>query len=203
MSGRTWIHQLRLGTEIALWRHGWGPVVVIALGGLAVGAFAMHRLWTQEAVEAGHRTTLLTNKIQAVRLQPQAQPSPTPEQERLAALRSTVYAKEAVTPLVREVFASAQRHGLASKEADFRLTTQGFGGLEQQQVVLPLQGSYPSFRSFVLDLLQNHPGISVDQIQIKREGVSQGEPEIRARLSIWTDPGKRDVPVQASKEGLK
>ena len=203
MRGRTWVHQLRLRAEIALWRHGWGSLIVIALAGLAAGTFAMHRLWTQEAAEVARRTAQLTDQIQAIRLQPQAQPSPTPEQERLAALRSTVYAKEAVTPLVREVFASAQRHGLASKETDFRLTTQGFGGLEQQQVVLPLQGSYPSFRSFVLDLLQSHPGISVDQIQIKREGVSQGEPEIRARLSIWTDPGKRDVPAQASKEGLK
>lgn len=203
MSGRTWIHHLRLRTEIALWRHGWGAVVVIALGGLAVGAFAMHRLWMQETAEAVQRAAQLTSKIQAVRLQPQAQASPTPEQERLAALRSTVYAKEAVTPLVRDVFARAQRHGLATKEADFRLTTQGFGGLEQQQLVLPLHGSYLSFRSFVLDLLRNHPGISVDQIQIKREEVSQGEPEIRARLSIWTDPGKHGVPARESKEGLK
>lgn len=203
MNCRTWIPQLRLRTEIGLWRHGWGTVVLITLLGLAVSAFAVRGLWTQAAVDAGHRTARLTAEIQAVRRQPAAAVSVSPEQERLAALRSAVYAKEAVTPLVRDVFARAQHHGLVAKEADFRLMTQGFAGLQQQQLVLPLQGSYPSFRSFVLDLLQNHPGVSVDQIQIKREGVSQGEPEIRVRLSIWTDPGKQDAPAQDSKEGLK
>lgn len=203
MNGRTWIPQLRLRTEIGLWRHGWGSVVLITLLGLAVGGFAVRAIWTQAAVDAGHRTTRLTAEIQAVRLQPPAAALETPEQERLAALRTAVYAKEAVTPLVRDVFVRAQRHGLVAKEADFRLTTQGFAGLQQQQLVLPLQGSYPSFRSFVLDLLRNHPGVSVDQVQIKREGVSQGEPEIRVRLSIWTDPEKHGASAQDSKEGLK
>lgn len=203
MNDRTWIHQLRLRSEISLWRYGWGSFVLITLLGLAVGAFAMRGQWTQAVVDAGYRTARLTTEIQALRLQPPAAVSVSPEQERLAALRSVVYSRGAVTPLVRDVFARAQRHGLAAKEADFRLTTQGFSGLQQQQIVLPLQGSYPSFRSFVLDLLQNYPGVSVDQIQIKREGVSQGNPEIRVRLSIWTDPEKHDALAPDTKEGLK
>lgn len=200
MSARTWLHDVRLRAEIGLWRHGWGTLVLVTLAGVAGGAFVLQGLWAQAAFDAGQRMTQLTTELQKARLQAPAAPQATPEQERLASLRSVLYARDEVTSLVRDVFTRAQRHGLAVQETDFRLTTQGFAGLQQQQLVLPVQGTYLSFRAFVLEVLRSHPGVSVDQIQIKRLGVSQNEPEIRVRLSIWIDPEKRSTAQEDAKE---
>lgn len=186
----------RLRVEVALWRHGWGGVVIVALLALSGTALLMHQHWAHAADEAQLRLTRLNAEIETARRQLSAIPKSTPEQERHALLRTALSTQDDVMPLVRDVFAQARQHGLIAKEAEFRLTSQGFAGLQQQQVLMPLQGTYPAFRSFVNDLLRSQPGVSVDQIQIKRAVVAQGAPEILVRLSIWIDPLKRDAGAQ-------
>lgn len=196
MTVQTRIYALRLRAEIALWRHGWGVVVVFALLALSGTALLMQQHWVQAEDEAQLRLKKLSAEIETVQRQLPVVPKSTPEQERHALLRTVLSSQEGVTPLVRDVFAQARQHGLIVKEAEFRLTAQGFAGLQQQQVLMPLQGTYPAFRSFVNDLLRSQPGVSVDQIQIKRAAVAQGAPEIQVRLSIWIDPLKRDAGAQ-------
>ena len=196
MTGQRVMGDVRLTVEIGLWRHGWGLLVVGALWLAIVSTYSLCLLWHQEEADAKQRVLELSGEVAAARNRAPSAPTNSPEQNRLNSLRSAVYSEGTVTPLVREVLAKATQHGLVSKEAEFRVTSQGFSGLQQRQIILPLRGTYTALRSYVIDVLRDHPGLSVDQVQLKRAGVSQGSPDILVRMSIWVDPTKHEAPAQ-------
>ncbi|OGB19427.1 MAG: hypothetical protein A2W72_24225 [Burkholderiales bacterium RIFCSPLOWO2_12_67_14] len=197
-----WGASLRLRTGVWLWRHGWG---VLLLAGAVVIAPAAHlvRLQVEAQSQQAHvRIGKLRSSLAAAARQPAAPKTPaSPDQQTLSALHRIVYSQGDVNRIVRQLYALGTQHQLDLQQADFRQDTQGFGGLVQQQVTLPVQARYPQLKAFMLQALQQFPGLSIDQIVIQRESVAQDRPEVTLKLSIWVSPGTTAPTIKTTQPG--
>ena len=115
---------------------------------------------------------------------------PSTEELLLTQLAQTSYAESQLSDLLRQIAQLAKAKGLLIAQSEFQSSNEGHGGLRQQQVTLPVRAGYPQLRQFVEELLLKFPGLSVDQLVLKRETVAQDRADVRLRLSLWIDPGK-------------
>jgi hypothetical protein len=188
---------LRLHTEVFFWRQGYVWALVLILMMVACGMFLGERYLLQPKQRLLAQTA---EKLQSSLLaQQQARDSTnqhTPLDPSLAAqasLRSVMVDRDALGNIIRSLHAAAHRHGIELDSSDYQQKGQGRGEFVQQTVTLPMRVGYARFKPFLMDVLRTNPGISVDQISIKREAVSQGDPDIVLRLSVWvaTQPGTK------------
>lgn len=180
----------RLRLEILLWRHG-----VIWLGVLALLLAAL-LLWVavlpggaQQLAQA-QAELLALQSGQAVRTVSPSERAGQQDLALVAELDRVVLSEPEVSEVLRRLGRIAQSKGLTLTETDFQATGEGLGGLRRLQLTLPLRAAYPQVREFVEAVLLEFPGVSVDQMLLKRESVGQRQGEIRLRLSIWTNPAK-------------
>ncbi len=197
-----WGAALRLHTGVWLWRHGWGMLLLASIIGLALAAYLVRLQVEAQSLQANVRIGELQSSLAAAALQPAAPPAPaSPDQQTLSALHRIVYTQDDVNRIVRQLYALGTQHQLDLQQADFRQDPQGFGGLVQQQVTLPVQARYPQLKAFMLQALQQLPGLSIDQIVIQRENVAQDRPEVTLKLSIWVSPDTTAPAIKTPRPG--
>ena len=190
MSGVRWRWQtLRTGLEIAAWRHGWlwGVNLVLGLAVLLshfVGLPQQHR-----ANDLARQTLLGVQAEQARKSQSPVPVLPTDnDPQQLAALTRISVAEADVGEVLQRISQIASKQGLRLAQSEFQTSREGHGGLRQVQVTLPLRASYPQLRGWIDAVLRQMPGVSIDQITLKRETVAQAQADIRIKLSIWVAP---------------
>jgi hypothetical protein len=187
MNWQRWCLQL----EILLWRYGWLWAVLIAL---LLAGIALNAGWL------AHQTSVLS--LQSSRLaalkQAQEQSSRTPppdlaitDDARAAQqLMKVAYAPTEVSTTLQLIQQIARAKGIALTQSEFQTGNEGHGGLRQVQVTLPVRCSYPQLRDFIDTVLRQLPGISLDQVVLKRDNVAQSQADVRLKLSIWVHPQK-------------
>lgn len=187
----------RLRIEVFLWRQGtiWPLIPVLLI--LALTLFAVEQLQLKPAMQASEqavqqaaadlRTARKNSSSSATKSEGNAV-------EHRQMLQNALYSRAEVTAIVRALHASAGHHDLRVLSSDFQLQSSGVDGIARQTVSMPFQANYQQFKQFLLDVLRKHPGVSVDQIAIKREVAMQGRPEVLVKFSIWTrtEPGSAD-----------
>lgn len=181
----------RLRLEIALWRYGliWVLAAVLVLLALTLRAVVLPNAqaalddaqaqWTQVRAQQVRQQGVVSAAVQ-----------PTTDDSVVADLVQASYAQAEVSEVLRRVAKIAHDQGLALAQSEYQSGTEGHGGLRQMQVTLPLRASYPQVRQFIEAVLRELPGVSVDQLLLKRETVAQSQAEIRLRLSLWVNPAK-------------
>ena len=122
------------------------------------------------------------------RLSAPAQPSH--EDAVLNQLFEVSFSETGVSDILRSVGRIAQRNGVVLSQSEYQNSAEGHGGLSRLQVTMPLRASYPQLKKFVEQVLLEYPGISVDELVLKRESVAQNQVEVRVKLSLWIQPGK-------------
>lgn len=182
----------RLWVEVFLWRQGliWFLVPLLLITALVLFAFDQLKLQPEMQLaeqvlaqtEANLRAANRNATNAATRL---ATNERTPQQ----ALEDVLISSADVTAIVRDMHAIALHHELRVLSSDFQLQASGVDGIARQTVSMPFQASYQQFKRFLMDVLRNHPGVSVDQVSIKREASIQGRPEVLVKFSIWTKAG--------------
>lgn len=187
-----WIRrgQVRLWLEILLWRHGlvWPGVLALLVAVLA--------LWLVLLPSGAHQLAQAQAEVQrlqsgqAVLALSPAERAGQEDAALVAELDRVALSEQEVSEVLRRLGRIAQSKGLTLTETDFQATGEGLGGLRRLQLTLPLRAAYPQVRQFVEAVLLEFPGVSVDQMLLKRESVGQRQGEIRLRLSIWTNPAK-------------
>jgi hypothetical protein len=181
----------RLFVQVGLWRHGWIWLVIMLLLLLAL---LMQQLWLPSLNRSAQQAQALIRQLEdqqvAQRNTPVATPTLTADDLALQALDRATYAESQITPTLRAIYAIAAKQGITVAQSEFQTNNEGRGGLRQLQVTLPMRTNYPQFKAFTQELLRQHAGISLDQLQIKRESITQKQPEVRIKLSLWIDPRK-------------
>ena len=192
---------LRLRIEVLLWRHGrlWLLAAALGLATLVTAAY----LVVQSAQLEGKRARV--NELRATHAALEQRPSSPPpvgqDEQSLVALTQAVYGRNDVSQVIRDIHAIAKRRKLLLPEAEFRVNDQGFGGLRQQQMTFSVTSTYPQLIQFIGDVLHAFPGVSLDQLHIKRDDVAQPTPKSEVRLSVWVDTAKPNVaPVTTIKK---
>lgn len=180
----------RLWLEILLWRHGliWPGVLVLLVAALALWLVLLPG-GAQQLAQARAELQRLQSGQVVLALSP-AERTGQEDAALVAALDRVALSEQEVSEVLRRLGRIAQSKGLTLTETDFQATGEGLGGLRRLQLTLPLRAAYPQVRQFVEAVLLEFPGVSVDQMLLKRESVGQRQGEIRLRLSIWTNPAK-------------
>ena len=188
--GANW-GRYRLLCEVLLWRHGYGWILLAAgvLLALIVQFVVLpHQLQAQQAASAKWAQLQQAQRSRDISLQTPVPPSR--EEAILAQLLDVGIAEAAVSDVLRSIARIAQRNGVFLSQSEFQNGAEGHAGLRQLQVTLPLHASYPQIKRFVEQVLLEFPGISVDDLVLKRESVAQHEVEVRVKLSLWIQPSK-------------
>ena len=115
---------------------------------------------------------------------------PSAADEVLDQLLAVAYAEEQVSDILRRIAKTAQSNGVFLSQSDFQTSTDRHGGLTQLQVTLPVKASYLQMKGFVEQVLLQNPGVSLDELVLKRDSVAQNQVEVNAKLSLWILPVK-------------
>jgi hypothetical protein len=113
----------------------------------------------------------------------QSQPGRTPAGARLAAFYRHFETGETATDWLARLSAIGAQAGVQMRSADYRMQKTGTR-LERYEMVLPLTGSYPQIRAFLMTALAEIPVLSLDQITIRRERGQDGALQAEARMTL-------------------
>jgi hypothetical protein len=78
-------------------------------------------------------------------------------------------------------------NGLLLPSGDYRLESKADERVLRYRMTLPVSGSYPQVRDFVLEVLRDVPSAALDDIQLRREA-GGARVEARIRLSLFFQP---------------
>jgi hypothetical protein len=181
----------RLRAEIALWRYGW---LWVALSALIIASLVFHSWWLPyraSVVSAqSSRLTALQNTLEQKRRAPKADLPMTDDAQAAQQLMKISYAPSEVSTTLLLIQQIAKAKGIVLSQSEFQTSNEGHGSLRQVQVTLPVRCTYLQLRDFTTTLLRQLPGVSLDQVVLKRDNVAQAQADIRLKLSIWVHPLK-------------
>jgi len=75
--------------------------------------------------------------------------------------------------------------GITLRQAEYRLVRERDSHLKRYQIVLPIQGSYPSVRLFVSATLEALPNAALDQVSFERRRIDDRSVDAQVRLTLY------------------
>ena len=187
--------------QIFFWRQGW---VVLLLLCLIVCSAVLHYGWKpqQHGQLIAHKNslTIAQNNYQKLVNAPTALTQIAPDLDNFKQLNDRVYAQQDVGNLLQLIAQIAKTKNIPLAQSEIQTIKEGYGGLQQLQVTLPVRTGYIEMRQFIQEALRQLNGVSVDQISLKRENVALGQLDARIKLSIWVDVNKQTSKFAAQHE---
>ena len=119
-----------------------------------------------------------------------AAPPPSSDQN-LQHFYATLGERRGVERQLKQVFALAERHGLALRQGEYRATGDRNAKLVAYQVNLPVKGGYGAIWEFAMDVLRAIPHASLDDVAFRRDSVGEAGVEARLRLTFYLAEGSR------------
>lgn len=164
IAARQWLMRHR-----AAWLHAAGAVLLLVAA--LVWATAQRPLSADNerlrelAAEAAQR--------------PRAAAAPSPA-EQLSAFEARLARPDDAVHMVSVIYRLGIANGLEIPTGEYQLERVQDDRMQRYRLNLPVNGSYPQIRAFILQALQTLP-VAVDDIQVRRE--SSGD-KLRARLRL-------------------
>ena len=160
------------------WPYAAGASMLLAA--LALWAFALRPLAADnqrledEAAEAQRRPRSLVPAAEG----PVAQ---------FRAYEARLPRAEAAVEMASRIYQAGMNNGLALPTGEYRLERLPDERLLRYRINLPVSGSYPQIRAFVLEVLRTVPAAALDDIQLRRDA-SGAQLEARLRFSLYLLP---------------
>lgn len=79
----------------------------------------------------------------------------------------------------------ASAEGLALDTGEYRLTREPSLRMLRYQITLPVKASYPKVRRFIERTLFEVPGLSLDDVSLRREAIGEAAVEARVQFSLF------------------
>lgn len=83
------------------------------------------------------------------------------------------------------IYKAAEQQGVQLTEGDYKLVPVRGDKLVGYQVSLPVRGTYIQLRKFIVQLLNETPAVSLDELSFKRETIAHNEVEAKIRLTLY------------------
>jgi hypothetical protein len=83
----------------------------------------------------------------------------------------------------------ARRHGVALRQAEFKLADGGEDAFQRYAIVLPVKADYASLRAFIGDALADLPGLALEEVSLRREDAKSLQLDARLRFVLFVRPG--------------
>jgi len=81
--------------------------------------------------------------------------------------------------------AAAETAGINLRRTEYRLADRSAGQLKEYELILPVSGSYPGIRHFLMLLLKNVPTASIDYVNFQRRRVNESAVEAEIRITLF------------------
>lgn len=177
------MHVSRLILHEYLELLGWPGVagMLCIFGVLSYLAFGMIPAWQQVQ-------TLEVQLAQHTDRQPgAASPVATPDRmdKPLDVFHRTLPAQLEATTAIDHIYALAGQQNIVLESGEYALGIDPRTQLARYQIILPLRGSYPQLRLFLHALLNDMPGLVLEDIDVQRKQISDSELQGRLRLTLY------------------
>lgn len=83
------------------------------------------------------------------------------------------------------IYAIAIGESVVLDQGDYRLVRDADGKMLRYQITLPVKGSYPQIRSFIVNVLNDIPIVALDDISFRREAIGKAQLEARIKLTLF------------------
>lgn len=93
----------------------------------------------------------------------------------------------ALSDLLRQIYSEAAAHGLSLERGDYQYAPEPGLSLARYRISLPVRGTYPQIKAFVVVILDAQPYLVLDGIRLTREQVSAQSIEARLQFSLLVD----------------
>jgi hypothetical protein len=170
-----------LWCEVAIYRRGWLPLVMIAT--LAAAA-AFQFVWLKPLI---NERNMLQDRL-ASAAKPRSAPKPAvsePPEAPLNQVLAVLASPEDMNSEIASLFKVAEREGLRFERSSYQYEPTTGLPWTRVSISIPVSGSYPAVRSFVEAILREHPNMSLDQLSIQREASDKPQADVLLTFSAW------------------
>lgn len=170
-------------------RLGWPGAVGAVLILLAVGfQFAVVSRLGKEVEARRDEAARLSERYQMAITQPQAFKPGLSQQ--LGTFYEFFPPSGTLPDWLARMYEMADKRGVSLDRGEYKLIEERGWRLQRYQIILPVRGSYEQIRGFVADLLNEVPAAAVNEIGLKREGISATTLEAQIKLTLFFAPGR-------------
>jgi len=155
---------------------GWGLLVVSAVLATAVLSPARHKLQQTEAEVAAQRSAMQHNPQQIQDRSPEAM---------LAAFYRFLPPEATLLEQVAQVLEVAEDNGIEADKIEYAVLPDASSKLRRYQMTMPVRGTYPNTRYFMIDLLNQMPAVAISELGFRREDAHGEQVESRLRLTFF------------------
>ena len=160
--------------------------------GAAVLAVLVLAAWAGPGRAIPAQTRALTLDLEALQRRPPAAraSSATMGTERqLASFEAGFPDARALNASYARLWELARRHGVALRQAEFKLSEAGPDDFQRYGIQLPVTADYASLRGFVADALRELPSLSLEEMSLRREDSKSALLDARLRFVLFVRRG--------------
>ena len=110
-------------------------------------------------------------------------------QKELGAFYQSLPDEKDVTDIMAVIYASAGTYGVELKEASYHMDEKDKPRIEYV-MDFPMRGEYARIRLLVSHILAKHPYLALDQIDFKRDHISNATLQANVRMTLFLRPAK-------------
>lgn len=168
-------------------RGGPAGVVAVIVGALAFAAWAAPGLsMSAEARALASDNDVLQRRAASA---PRTASAPLDSQQQLVAFESGFAGSRDLGASYARLWNLARRHGIALRQAEFKLTDGAQDELQRYTILVPLTADYASLRAFVIDALRDQPGLALEEMNVRRGDSKSLQVEARLNLVLFVRRG--------------
>ena len=175
---------LALRIRLRLQRFGLGNLACLLLLVLAVLAWFA---WLPHLRQQRDATQQDLNQAELALKKPLPVVTPVVEtrQTNLDNFYKTLGEKQTVERHIKTLFAIAAKQGLALAQGEYKAAPERNGKYMKYQIILPVKGSYSVIRQFGEKALLAIPFASLDEMNFKRDNISNRVLEAKMRFTLY------------------
>ena len=162
--------------------------------GVGAGALAILVLaaWVGPGRSLPAQARALALDIEALQRRPvvaRASSAPVGTERQLASFEAGFPDARALNASYARLWELARRHGVALRQAEFKLSEVGPDDLQRYGIQLPVTADYASLRGFVGDALRELPSLALEEMSLRREDSKSVMLDARLRFVLFVRRG--------------
>lgn len=161
-----------------------GPLACAALL-LAVLALAG---WSWLLVQRSAQAAWMAQPLPVPTALVAAAPPPSANQN-LADFYETLGEQRYAEQQVKILFGLAAKAGLTLSQGEYKLAYDKASRVSSYQIILPVKGAYQAIWQFTLQALRSMPFAALDELNFRRDLISDPQVEARVRLTLYLKDG--------------
>lgn len=175
--------QLRRKAQRGLGKLGWMGLVAIVLLVVCLAFYVSVIRPLQARVQASEQGA--TSARQAMESGINAQRAEQTPSEQLATFYR-FFPGEKRSPLwLEKMVTVAEKNGLSLNQGEYKVAQDKAGKLMRYKITLPVQGSYPQIRKFLLSLGTEIPAMALENVQFDRQHVADASVQAEIKLILY------------------